>query len=160
MTSEGTQAWPEGPIHDVVVRPVKFHSDSRGWLAEIFRSDEIDPGILPAMGYISATHPDVVRGPHEHVGQTDMFVFMGPGTFRFRAWDNRPLSPTYRHCVTLHVGAENTVIVVVPPGVVHGYRNISTVDAWSLNFPNRLFNKKGRPDEIRHENMEESPFNL
>jgi dTDP-4-dehydrorhamnose 3,5-epimerase len=162
-TSPDTTQWPEGPIPGVIIRPVDLHHDPRGWLGEVFRSDEIPEDLLPAMGYISSTHPDVIRGPHEHLYQTDMFGFIGPGSFRFRLWDNRKHLPTYGNALTLIVGVDNPVVAIVPPGVVHGYRNISNVDAWSLNFPNKLYQKdksKGPPDEIRHEMVAGSPFIL
>ena len=39
----GTQAqFSKGKIHDVVVKALGKYLDERGWLAELFRSDEID----------------------------------------------------------------------------------------------------------------------
>jgi dTDP-4-dehydrorhamnose 3,5-epimerase len=52
------------------------------------------------------------------------------------------------------------VAVVVPPGVVHGYKNVGSADAFVLNFPNQLYAGTGKTepvDEIRHEEIE-SPF--
>ena len=46
------------------------------------------------MAYVSVTKPGVIRGPHEHVNQTDMFVFVGPGEFELHLWDRRESSPT------------------------------------------------------------------
>jgi dTDP-4-dehydrorhamnose 3,5-epimerase len=46
------------------------------------------------------------------------------------------------------------MVVTVPPGVVHGYTNVSDEDAWVVNFPNRLYAGAGKRepvDEIRHE---------
>ena len=58
-----------GDIHDVVVRPLRKFDDSRGWLSELFRVDELASEFFPAMAYISSTRPGVARGPHEHVDQ-------------------------------------------------------------------------------------------
>jgi dTDP-4-dehydrorhamnose 3,5-epimerase len=64
----------------------------------------------------------------------------------------------------LIVGADNPVTVIIPPGVVHGYRNISAAErGMVLNFPNRLYRGWGRQeevDEIRHEDDIDSPFVL
>lgn len=153
--------WKEGIIRDVVVRPAKKYADGRGWLAEIFRSDEIMQDNMPVMGYVSATRPGVARGPHEHREQTDVFGFIGPGSLKIRLWDNRKESSTYGVIQTIDVGEVNPVVVVVPPGVVHGYRNISSVDAIVLNFPNRLYAGKGKKqpvDEIRYEEEKNTPF--
>jgi dTDP-4-dehydrorhamnose 3,5-epimerase len=59
------------------------------------------------------------------------------------------------------VGIDNPMRVIVPPGVVHGYINISNVDGYVLNFPNKLYagkRKKEPVDEIRHENSEFKEF--
>jgi dTDP-4-dehydrorhamnose 3,5-epimerase len=48
--------------------------------------------------------------------------------------------------------------VVVPPGVVHGYKNISDRDGMVLNYPDKLYKgwgKKEEVDEIRHEDKED-----
>jgi len=155
--------WQEGEIRGVVVRRAVRHTDPRGWLAEIFRADEIDADCMPAMSYVSVTHPGVTRGPHEHVTQTDLFAFMGPGDFRVKLWDNRPDSPTRGRTTSLIVGESNPTVVCVPPGIVHGYTNISAADAWVFNGPNRLFRGPGRNepvDEIRHEDRPDSPFSM
>lgn len=150
-----------GPIDGLVVKELVAHGDARGWLTELFRSDEIDPASMPSMGYISATLPGVARGPHEHVDQADLFCFVGPSVFRIICWDNRRRSRTYGNRVTIEAGAGKPLSVLVPPGVVHGYRNIGETEGWVLNFPNRLYAGRGRKepvDEIRHEHDPSSPF--
>lgn len=149
------EIFTKGKIQDVVVYPIKKFVDERGWLAELFRHDEIEQDFYPAMAYISVTEPLVQRGPHEHVDQADLFCFIGPGNFKLRLWDNRADSPTYRFIMTMFVGADNAQAVIIPKGVVHAYKNISTTEkGMVINCPNRLFmgeNKKEEIDEIRHE---------
>jgi dTDP-4-dehydrorhamnose 3,5-epimerase len=106
------------------------------------------------MSYISSTNPGVTRGPHEHVDQADLFCFLGPSNFKFRMWDNRPDSETFRHMMTMIVGADDPKVVVVPKGVVHAYQNVGDTDGIVINCPNRLYMGEGRQeevDEIRHE---------
>ncbi|HEY6009808.1 MAG TPA: dTDP-4-dehydrorhamnose 3,5-epimerase, partial [Geobacteraceae bacterium] len=76
------QEFTKGRIHDVVVRPLAKYLDERGWLAELYRSDELPADVMPVMAYISMTQPGVARGPHEHVDQTDYFCFIGPSNFK------------------------------------------------------------------------------
>lgn len=143
-----------GEIKDVVVYDLKKFYDDRGWLAELFRHDDLDEEFHPTMSYISFTRPGVQRGPHEHVDQADLFCFIGPSTFNIRLWDNRAESATYNHMMSLDVGSENPKAVVVPKGVVHGYKNIGDVDGMVINCPNRLYMGENRSepiDEIRHE---------
>ena len=66
----------QSEIEGVLIRPLKRYTDSRGWLIEVLREDELPEEFVPAMGYISLTHPGVARGPHEHRDQTDGFAFL------------------------------------------------------------------------------------
>lgn len=152
-----------GPIDGVAINPLTPHGDHRGWLLEIYRGDELPADALPAMAYVSETLPGVARGPHEHVEQTDYFAFFGPGDFLLILWDARPASPTRGRRIALTVGESNKLSVIVPPGVVHAYKNIGSTPGWVFNGPNRLFAGPGRKqpvDEIRHEDRPGSPYRL
>lgn len=153
----------EGDIQGVVVRELKKYFDDRGWLTELFRKDELDEEFLPAMSYISSTNPGVTRGPHEHWDQADFFCFIGPSNFKLRLWDNRENSKTFGSMMTLVVGEDKPAAVLIPAGVVHGYRNVGNVDGIVINCPNRLYAGAGRKekvDEIRHEDEGESRFRM
>ena len=153
----------EGEIKGVVVRKLKKFFDDRGWLTELFRKDELDEEFLPAMSYISSTNPGVTRGPHEHWDQADLFCFIGPSNFKLRVWDNRKDSETFGSMMTMIVGQDNPAAVLIPAGVVHGYRNVGDIDGIVINCPNRLYAGAGRKeevDEIRHENDGESTFSM
>ena len=157
------QPFLEGAIQGVEIRSLKKFQDSRGWLTEVFRSDELSAQFIPAMGYVSETLPGKTRGPHEHVEQTDIFCFLGPSTFRLMLWDNRHHSKTYWFRQELFVGEENPSVVIVPEGVVHAYLNIGDKPGWVINCPNRLYAGKGRKesvDEIRHEADPNTPFRM
>lgn len=153
----------EGEIQGVVIRELTKANDPRGWLAEIFRKDDLSEEFFPAMSYISATNPGITRGPHEHVDQADLFCFIGPSNFKLRMWDNREGSDTFRCVKTLVVGQDNPVSVLVPAGVVHAYQNVGEVEGIVINCPNRLYRGSGRKeevDEIRHENDGETVFRM
>src|SRR3989344_2596712 len=101
-------------IEGVITKKITISKDKRGWLPEFWRSDEMKK---------------FVRGPHEHVYQSDCFVFVGPGSFHLHLWDAR--TATHRHGPSqtakqyeiLRVGEKNPTLVIVPPGVVHGYKD-------------------------------------
>jgi dTDP-4-dehydrorhamnose 3,5-epimerase len=160
--SGGVQ-YVKGRIHDIVAKPLAKFLDERGWLAELYRLDELPEGISPAMAYISMTRPEVARGPHEHLHQADYFCFMGPGNFKVYLWDARKDSPTYGVKQFLYCGIDNPMSVIVPPGVVHAYKNISSENGIVFNAPDRLYAGEGKRepvDEIRHEEAVDSPFIL
>jgi dTDP-4-dehydrorhamnose 3,5-epimerase len=151
----------DGPIDGVLLRPLKRFEDARGWLVELYREDQLEQGQHPVMAYVSQTLPDVTRGPHEHREQTDYFAFFGPGDFKVYLWDARHGGATFGHKMTLVAGQSNPHVVIVPPGVVHAYRNVSHVPGLVFNCPNQLYageGKKGPVDEIRHEDRPGSPF--
>jgi len=154
-------AFIDGEIEGILLRPLQFHRDARGWLIELFRQDGLETERWPVMTYVSETLPGVTRGPHEHVDQTDGFAFIGPSDFRLYMWDTRADSPTRGHRIVTVVGASNPTAVWVPPGVVHAYRNIGSVPGLVFNAPNRLYagwGKTEKVDEIRHEDTEPNPF--
>jgi dTDP-4-dehydrorhamnose 3,5-epimerase len=148
-------------INDVIIKTIAKNHDERGFLAELFRADELD--FKPAMSYASFTNPGVIRGPHEHVAQSDCFVFLGPGTFRLYLWDRREASSTNGAKLEIEVGENQPTLVIVPPGVVHGYKCISEIPALSLNFPDKLYRGEGKKeevDEIRWEKDPASPYQI
>ena len=129
-------------IAGVEVTALRYFNDDRGWLTEVFRKDELS--VQPAMAYVSQTHPGVARGPHEHRDQTDIFIFMGPSTFRVYLWDNRTGSSTEGQRMQFDVGVD------VPARVV-------------VNCPDQLYAGAGRRepvDEIRWEEDTSGRFSL
>jgi dTDP-4-dehydrorhamnose 3,5-epimerase len=153
----------DGPIDGVTLRPLSPYCDHRGWLIELFRADQLPPEQCPVMAYVSETLPGVARGPHEHIDQIDYFAFLGPGDFILYLWDARPDSLTRGRRMKVAVGESNRQIAVVPPGVVHAYKNVGSTPGWVFNAPNRLYAGRGKRepvDEIRHEDKAESAYRL
>ena len=156
-------SFKKGDIEGVVVRDLRKFVDERGWLAELFRQDEISEEVYPVMSYISMTLPGVTRGPHEHLEQTDYFCFLGPSNFKLVLWDNRKESSTYMNKMVLFVGEDNPKAVIIPPRVVHAYKNVGGKPGIVLNFPNRLYagwGKKEKVDEVRYEDDPNSIFKV
>jgi len=152
-----------GTIEGVSINPLARHTDPRGWLVEAFRQDGLSPENHPVMGYISATEAGMVRGPHEHIEQTDLFAFIGPSNFKVYMWDNRKNSPTYRNRLVIVAGEDDPRSLLIPPGVVHAYKNVGAVRGIVTNFPNRLFagkDKREKVDEIRYENIPDTEYIL
>lgn len=152
---------PQSRFPGVVFKSLPRYTDQRGWLIELFRNDELPAGMEPAMGYISSTEPGIARGPHEHVEQSDAFVFLD-GEYELYLWENRLEHENGK--IEIHrLGGANPALVIVPPGVVHAYRNVGDSAAFVLNFPDKLYageGKKEKVDEIRHEDDPESRFRL
>jgi dTDP-4-dehydrorhamnose 3,5-epimerase len=140
-------------IEGILIKHLQRIVDQRGWLLEMFRCDEWDYGNWPAQSYVSLTMPGVARGPHEHLNQTDLFCFFS-SSFQISLWDQRINSKTFQKTLSIIAGAADPILILVPPGVVHGYRNVGDDFGLVINFPNRLYAgyRKAFPvDEIRHE---------
>ncbi|HKR02233.1 MAG TPA: dTDP-4-dehydrorhamnose 3,5-epimerase family protein [Pyrinomonadaceae bacterium] len=162
-SAPSAREFKKGAITGVRVSSLRKFVDERGWLAELFRHDEMEEEFYPVMSYISLTEPGHQRGPHEHEEQADVFCFIGPSNFKLRLWDNRADSETYNHLMTLFVGADNPQSVLVPAGVVHAYRNVGSTPGVVINCPNRLYmgqNRREEIDEIRHEDDPETVFRI
>jgi len=145
-----------------IYRP-HVYEDSRGWLGEIFRADQLAKEIWPVMAYLSSTWPGVPRGPHEHRQQTDLLCFLGSSEFAIQLWDNRPLSPTQGRSEKQIAHTNELFCLIIPPGIVHAYRNIGMGAGLVLNAPNRLYAGPGRRedvDQIRYEDDPASPFKV
>ena len=144
-----------GEIDGVRIARLVKNIDERGFLIETFRLDMLPEKLHPQMSYVSYTEPGISRGPHEHMKQTDVFAFIGPSNFRVKLWDNRKNKKTYENKITIFGGEDHPILIVVPPGVVHAYQNISkTRRGMALNYPDRLYRGRGKKDEvdeIRHE---------
>jgi dTDP-4-dehydrorhamnose 3,5-epimerase len=150
-------------VKGIIIKDLIKNEDNRGWLVELFRKDMISEDIFPEMCYISMTYPGIIRGPHEHLEQTDYFCFLGPSTFELVLWDNRKDSETYKNKMILKIGNSHSKIVIVPPGIVHAYKNIGNDPGLVINLPNKLYagwGKKDKVDEIRYEGKPDSPFKV
>ncbi|MBI5559646.1 MAG: dTDP-4-dehydrorhamnose 3,5-epimerase family protein [Deltaproteobacteria bacterium] len=150
-------------MEGVVIKDLPVHRDARGWLVEFFRADEIAPSMMPVMSYVSSTLPGVARGPHEHLKQTDYFCFAGPSNFKVYLWDNRKNSRTYKKREVYRAGEDSPKAFIIPPGVVHAYKNVGGVHGLVFNAPNRLYmgpDRKEEVDEIRHEDSPDTGFIL
>jgi len=149
----------KGEIEGLIIDKLIKFSDERGFLVETFRIDNLTDNLQPVMSYISYTKPGITRGPHEHNKQTDIFCFIGPGNFMIKLWDNRKESETFGYVMEIVGGEDNPIRVIIPPGVVHGYKNISQeVMGMVLNYPDKLYrgwDRKEEVDETRHEDKED-----
>lgn len=153
-----------------IIQRLESYFDQRGHLTELFRRDELQRlqrthnvrVDFPAMAYLSITNPGVSRGPHEHLTQTDMFVFC-QSMFEIYLWDNRPKSKTFWMRTKITTVHDGYVRVFVPPGVVHAYKAIGDKPGLVVNCPDKLYagwNEEQPVDEIRHEKDPTSPFRI
>jgi dTDP-4-dehydrorhamnose 3,5-epimerase len=135
-----------GPIDGVTVRELRSIPDERGWLTEILRSD--DPEFQEfGQVYVTVAYPGVVKAWHYHKTQTDHFAVVA-GMAKVALYDGREDSPTKGAVIEVFMGERNPLLVVIPPGVMHGFKAIGEDRAYLINCPTELYNYDN-PDELR-----------
>lgn len=135
-----------GPIDGVKVKSLRLIPDERGWLMEILRSDDED---YQAFGqvYVTVAYPGVVKAWHYHKKQTDHFAVVA-GTAKVALYDGRDGSPTKGAVMEVFTGERNPLLIIIPPGVMHGFKAIGGGPAHLINVPTELY-VYDDPDEYR-----------
>ena len=133
-------------IDGVYTKKLVVHPDDRGQLFEIWRAD--DDGFCGfGQVYLTTAHPGIIKGWHYHKNQTDCFTVI-KGQALFALYDARDNSPTHGELQTFHINEDHRIVVVIPPGVYHGFKNTGAEEVWCLNCPNQVYDAAD-PDEYR-----------
>ena len=138
-------------IQDVEVIDLVAHYDDRGYLIEIVRrADDPDPhGVVHQFGQVYLVG-DMVRGTirayHKHEELWD-WCFISHGSAKFVLKDDRSGSPTDGEMMTIVVGARRPRLIVVPPGVYHGWMSLED-DTQMISTASHTYNRE-QPDEVR-----------
>lgn len=133
-------------IAGVNVKQLNLIPDERGFLMEILRNDD---EFYRQFGqcYITAAYPGVVKAWHYHKLQTDHFCVVS-GMAKVVLYDGRKESPTQGEINEFFMGERRRLLVSIPPGVYHGYKNIGLGECLLLNIPTELYDYE-QPDEYR-----------
>jgi len=139
-------------IRDVELIPLKPHIDDRGYLIEIIRAAEpkTDPwSVCRKFGQVYLVGNfarGTIRAFHKHDKLWDFF-FISHGVAKFVLVDDRKDSPTYQVMNTFILSEKNPSLLVVPPGVYHGWMSLED-DTQLVSIASELYNREN-PDEIR-----------
>ncbi|OQY29173.1 MAG: hypothetical protein B6244_04870 [Candidatus Cloacimonetes bacterium 4572_55] len=138
-------------IKDVKVVDLQAYLDDRGYLIEIARHiDDPEPhGVVHKFGQVYLVGDDVrgvIRGFHKHHELWDWF-FISRGSAKFVLKDDRKESPTYLEMVTIIGGSRRPRLIVVPPGVYHGWMSLED-DTQMISTASHCYNREN-PDEVR-----------
>ena len=133
-------------IEGVRVRKLHPIPDERGYLMEMLRSDWEEFERFGQV-YVTAVYPGVVKGWHYHKIQTDHFICL-KGMAKVVLYDGREDSPTHGEVNEFFMGELNPILLKIPPGVMHGFKGISSEMTLIVNVPTELYNYEA-PDEYR-----------
>lgn len=133
-------------IRDVALVPLVAHVDDRGFLIEILRATDSHFTEFGQVYLVGNPARGTIRAFHKHKDLWDWF-FISRGAAKFILRDDRPESPTYEEINTFVVTERNPSLLVVPPGVFHGW--MSLVDETHLISTGSTVYNREQPDEIR-----------
>ena len=133
-------------IDGVKVKKLTVHPDDRGRVMEILRADD---EVFRKFGqvYVTTAYPGVVKAWHHHKVQTDYFTCIS-GVMRLALYDAREGSPTRGEVNEFITGDDRPQLIVIPPGVMHGFQCISETEAVVVNIPTEPYSAE-TPDEYR-----------
>ena len=106
---------PEG----VCLQNLIMNHDRRGWLTEVYRKSS-HPSCQPIQWDAVSSHAGVLRGAHLHHKRSDFLLVM-QGEMFVGLKDVRSNSTTYGLVSTLSLNATNQQLLIIPPGIVHGF---------------------------------------
>ncbi|MCP4646495.1 MAG: dTDP-4-dehydrorhamnose 3,5-epimerase [bacterium] len=115
-------------IQGVEFRQCRTFPDSRGSFTEVFRSEwpqKVHYGEEIQLN-LSRSMKGALRGLHYHHRQSDWWIPIS-GTLQVALADLRKGSPTFKNTQTLSVCSDDSVCILIPPGVAHGFLAISDI---------------------------------
>ena len=120
--------------------------DTPGFLMEVVRNDE---DLLKQFGQSTFTvaHPGTVKAFHWHTKQDDLW-FIASGRALVVLHDLRDGSPTKGETQTIPAGVDDYKVILIPPGVAHGYKVVSEEPVMLFYHTTEPYNAN-EPDEER-----------
>jgi len=131
---DDADSWRMQPIEGLAMRPVRPVPHEDGTLAEVARAawPEIAAPIVQV--HVTSTLPGRTRGWGLHQRSTDR-LFVVSGLVSIVVYDGRRDSPTFGALNEFKVGDRNPALLVIPPNLYHGWKNIGTTEAFIINMP-------------------------
>ena len=136
----------DGKIKGVKYKPLQVFADDRGILMEVLRDDET---LMEQFGQTTYTmsYPGVIKAFHWHRKQDDLW-FVASGMAQVVLYDQRADSPTKGKTEVYYMGEHRFGLLLIPKGVVHGYRVLGEKPVGLLYHTTRSYDPKD-PDEER-----------
>jgi dTDP-4-dehydrorhamnose 3,5-epimerase len=133
-------------IEGVQFRPVRPVPHEDGTVAEVARMawEELDLPIVQV--HITTTFAGRIRAWGLHQISTDR-LFVVRGLVSIVVFDGRPASSTYGVCNEFRVSERNPGLLVIPPNLYHGWKNIGIDEAFIINMPSEQYSHEA-PDAL------------
>ena len=126
------------PIEGLRYRPTRPVPHEDGHVIEIARDDwEIVSAPIRQV-HMTTTLPGRVRAWGLHRMTSDR-LFVASGLVHVVCWDGRTGSRTFGRLNEITLSDRNPGLILVPPDVYHGWKNIGTSEAIVVNMPTRPY---------------------
>lgn len=133
-------------IEGVEVVPLTARVDDRGYLIEIVRATDPYFTKFGQVYIVGDMARGTIRAFHKHEELWDWF-FISHGSAKFVLKDDRPESPTHGEMMTVVGSERNPTLIVVPPGVYHGWMSLED-DTQLISTASEVY-RRDNPDEVR-----------
>ncbi|MEA2682837.1 MAG: dTDP-4-dehydrorhamnose 3,5-epimerase [Chloroflexota bacterium] len=134
------------PIAGVIFRPTRPVAHEDGVVTEIARTvwDELADPVVHV--HLTTTLPGRIRAWGLHRASTDR-LFVVRGLVSIVLFDGRLASPTYGMLNEFKVSERIPGLLVIPPDLYHGWKNIGIDEAFIINMPTSTYDHD-RPDAL------------
>jgi dTDP-4-dehydrorhamnose 3,5-epimerase len=133
-------------IHDLLFRPTRPVPHEDGHVTEVARAGWEIIGEPIVQVHTTTTLPGRIRAWGLHQESTDR-LFVVTGLVRIAVFDGRNGSPTFGLVNEFTVSEKNPALLLIPPNLYHGWKNIGTSEAIIINMPSRMYNYEA-PDAL------------
>jgi dTDP-4-dehydrorhamnose 3,5-epimerase len=135
-----------GPIEGVIFRPTRPVPHEDGHVTEVARaswSELVDPVVQV---HLTTTFPGRVRAWGLHQASTDR-LFVVSGLVKIVVFDGRHDSASFGRMNEVVLSEKNPGLLIVPPNLYHGWKNIGTSEAIIINMPTKMYHYEA-PDAL------------
>ena len=133
-------------IEGVKIKQIKKNFDDRGFFSEIIKLGEETFKEIKQTSY-TETYPGVIKAFHYHKKQFDIW-FPIMGNMQIVLYDLRDDSSTKGETQVIYGGEDNSIVVLIPPGVAHGYRVLGNQKVSLFYHTSEAYDPEN-PDEER-----------
>lgn len=125
-------------IDGVIFRPTRPVCHEDGVLTEVARTGWPEMGLPVVQTHVTTTLPGRIRAWGLHRRSTDR-LFVVKGLVSIVVFDPREDSPTRGQANEFKVSERNPGLLVIPPGLFHGWKVMGIDEAFILNMPSEAY---------------------
>ena len=126
------------PIDGVVFRPVRPVPHEDGHVTEVARASWGELADPVVQVHLTTTFAGRIRAWGLHQASTDR-LFVVTGLVKIVVYDGRHDSPTFGRLNEFTVSEKNPGLLIIPPNLYHGWKNIGTWEAIIINMPTAMY---------------------